>query len=101
MPISVVLQDIHGKRIQELEPPGGLLDRLLPIEDHRFPMLRYVDPYGNTIFNGGQMCPVLEELDRVAARVSGKAEKEILATLRELAIYCRDHPHTYLRFIGD
>jgi len=101
MPISVVLQDIHGKKIKEFAPTGGLLDRLLPIEDRRFPMLRYVDPYGNTIFNGGQMYPVLEELDRVGAEVSGKDEKEILARLRELAIYCRDHPHIYLRFIGD
>ena len=64
-------------------------------------MLRYVDPYGNTIFNGGQIYPVLQELDRVGTEVSGKDEKEILAGLGELAIYCRDHPHTYLRFIGD
>ncbi len=64
-------------------------------------MLRYVDLYGNTIFNGGQMSAVLEELDRIAQSVSGKEEKEILARLNELAIYCRDHPHTYLRFIGD
>lgn len=97
----MVLQDIHGKKIKEFAPRGGLLDRLLPIEDHRFPVLRYIDPYGNTIFNGGQMYPVLQELDHLVTEVSGKNEKEILAGLRELAIYCRDHPHTYLRFIGD
>jgi hypothetical protein len=30
-------------------------------------MLRHVDPDSNTIFNGMQMYPVLEELDRLIA----------------------------------
>jgi hypothetical protein len=101
MPITVVLQDIYGKRIKEFVPTGGLLDRLLPMADPRFPMLRYVDPDGNTIFNPGQMYTVLEELDRLAAEVSSNEAVQILASLREFAIYCRDHPHIYLRFIGD
>lgn len=96
-----MLQNIHGKKIREFAPAGGVLDRLIPIDNHRFPMLRYVDPYGNTIFNGGQMYPILEELDRLAGEVSAEDEKEILASLRDLAVYCRDHPHTYLRFVGD
>lgn len=33
-------------------------------------MLRYIDPYGNTIFNGQQMYPLLEELDRLAEEFS-------------------------------
>ena len=60
MPISVALQNINGKKFKQVVPPMGLLNRLLPIEDSRFPLLRYVDPYGNTIFNGLQMHPLLE-----------------------------------------
>ena len=101
MPISVALQNIHGKKYKELVPDNVLLDRLLPIGDARFSYLRWIDPYGNTIFNGMQMYPFLDELDRLASEIPGEEERHVLRELRELAIHCRDHPHTYLRFIGD
>lgn len=79
----------------------GLLNRLLPLENPEFPLLRYIDPYGSTIFNGPQMYPLLEELDRLAKGISSEGGRELFERLRELAIHCRDHPQTYLRFIGD
>jgi len=101
MGIGVVLQTIDGKRIGSVTKTFGVLDRVLPIGDTRFSMLRYIDPYGNTIFNGDQMYPLLEELDRLAHEVSSEEGKGLLAQIRELAIHCRDHPHEFLRFIGD
>ncbi|HZZ16339.1 MAG TPA: hypothetical protein VFE08_10295 [Candidatus Sulfotelmatobacter sp.] len=64
-------------------------------------MLRYIAPYGNTIFNGEQMYPVMEELDRLAEQASTEDEREILSRIGELAVKCRDQPHHYLRFLGD
>ncbi len=101
MGIKVALQTIHGKDLGLVSKTWGMLDRVLPIGNPRFPMLRYIDPYGNTIFNGDQMYPLLEELDRLAAEVSNEDGKALLAQIRELAIHCRDHPHEFLRFIGD
>jgi len=99
--IKVTLQTIHGKDLGLVSNTYGVLDRVLPIGDPRFPMMRYIDPYGNTIFNGQQMYPLLEELDRLAEEVSSEEGKGLLAQIRELAIHCRDHPHKFLRFIGD
>jgi hypothetical protein len=101
MAITVALQNIHGKKINEVVPATGLLNHLLPLEDPGFPLLCNVDPYGNTIFNGLQMRPLLEELDRLAGNSMRDEEKKVLEEIRELAIQCRDHSHTYLRFIGD
>jgi hypothetical protein len=101
MGISVALQTIDGKKLGSVTKTWGILDRVLPIGDPRFPMLRYVDPDGNTIFNGQQMYPLLEELDRLAQEFSSVEENDLLAQVRELAVHCRDHPHTFLRFIGD
>jgi hypothetical protein len=101
MGITVVLQTIDGKKLGSVTNTTGVLDRVLPIGDARFPMLRYVDPYGNTIFNGQQMYPLLEELDRLAGEYSSVEENDLLAQVRELAVHCRDHPHKFLRFIGD
>ena len=99
--IKVALQTIHGKELGMVSKTYGVLDRMLPIGDPRFPMLRYIDPYGNTIFNGQQMYPLLEELDRLAEEFSSVEETDLLAHVRELAVHCRDHPHEFLRFIGD
>jgi hypothetical protein len=99
--ISVALQTIEGKKLHHIWEATGVLDRLLPIGDPNYLMLRYIDPYGNTIFNGEQMYPVMEELDRLAEQASTEAEREILSRIGELAVKCRDQPHHCLRFIGD
>ncbi len=101
MGIKVVLQTIRGKELGSVTRTLGILDRVLPIGDPRFPTLRYIDPDGNTIFNGQQMYPLLEELDRLAEEFSSVEENDLLAQVRELAVHCRDHPHEFLRFIGD
>ncbi len=101
MGIQVALQTMHGKELGLVSKTFGVLDRILPIGDPRFPMMRYIDPYGNTIFNGAQMYPLLEEIDRLTKEVSSEEGKSLLAQIRELAIHCRDHAHEYLRFIGD
>jgi hypothetical protein len=101
MPIKVALQTINGRKLKEIVPSKALLNRLLPMGDDRFPILRYVDPYSNTIFNGAQMYPLIDEIDQLIKDAADKEDKRILASVRELAVQCRDHPQTYLRFIGD
>lgn len=101
MAIKVVLQTISGEKLDEVLGNRAILNRALPTGDERFPMLRYVDPDSNTIFNGFQMYPVLEELERLIAGTSDQEDKEVLGEVRKLAIHCRDHPQLYLRFIGD
>jgi hypothetical protein len=97
----VALQTIDGRKLKEVIPTKALLNRLLPMGDARFPILRYVDPDSNTIFNGAQMYPLIEELDQLIKDTASEEDKGILADVRELAVHCRDHPQTYLRFIGD
>ena len=100
MPIKVYLQAIDGKKREEVLG-RGILDRVLPMGNPHFPMLRYVDPDSNTVFNGLQMYPVFEELDRLAQGLTDAEEKKILSEILRLATYCRDHPQLYLRFVGD
>lgn len=101
MPIKVAFQNINGKKFKQVLPGKGLLDRLLPIGDARFPMLRWVDPNSSTIFNSNQMYPLLEELGRLVKEADTQENQELLQGIRELAIQCRDSPQTYLAFVGD
>jgi len=77
------------------------LDRILPIGDESYPLLRYVDEYGDTIFNGRQMPQFLKEWDLIMDRAKSQDERESLLQVRRLAEECQKHPHLFLRFIGD
>jgi hypothetical protein len=101
MPIKLALQNINGKKHKELIPDDGILNEILPFDDRRYPLLGWVDPYSNTIFNSNQMHLVIEELDLLAQEVDTKEGKELLFQIRDLAEKCRHSPQTYLRFIGD
>ena len=102
MPIAVFLEDIHGtNRKGSVADAYGGLNRCLPIEDNSFPLLRYVDPYGNTVFNHLQMPQLLEEIDLLIGRCADEESKGLLENVRELAEKCRKSNHLYLRFRGD
>lgn len=101
MPLKVVLQTIDGKRLVEAVPPNAILNRLLPFGDSSFPMLQFVDPYGDTLFNGAQMQGFLPEWNRLTQRVTDKQESEFFQTVCSMAGRCKKEPHILLRFIGD
>jgi hypothetical protein len=79
MPITVVRQTIDGKRLDEAVPRNAALNRLLPIpEDTSFPMIRFIDPFGDTLFSSNQMIGFLPEWDRLRKDVSDKEDGQFL-----------------------
>ena len=101
MPLFAVLQTIEGKRLDEAVPQAAGLNRLLPFGDVSFPFLGFIDPYGNTIFNGTQMQVLLPELELLLQRLIDKEESKFLSRIRDMAERCKSQPHIFLRFIGD
>ena len=101
MAIKVVLQRVRGEVIDQVLDPDRDLERIWLVDDESFPLLQYIDPYGSTIFNEKQMGQVLEELELMAGRARGDRESMLLSRIKALALHCRDHPHEYLRFVGD
>jgi hypothetical protein len=69
-------------------------------ELEKFPLLRGIDPYGNTVFNQPQLPSVIRELREIAQLVP----RDLQDGLLNLATYIErfvGRPHTYLWFIGD
>ena len=91
----IQLRSENGNVIEE----GGVLEssELPDFLDDRYPYLRLVDPYGDTIFSRFQMESVLPELERWAAERPSANIDSVL----QLARKCRDEVHTYLWLIGD
>ncbi|MBC8119987.1 MAG: hypothetical protein H7X75_10475 [Burkholderiaceae bacterium] len=81
--------DVNGidVRIVERAPAGSFC-------------LRFIDPYGDTIFNELQLPALVSELEQLR---DATPEQELRAHIeRVLAFLCTvEGPHCYVRFIGD
>jgi hypothetical protein len=100
--LRVVLQDEEGGEIGEVEANTHLLDSLLPSHnDKRLQCLRFIDPYGDTIFNGLQMEQFLLEWRELAKNAKSPEDAAVLTQVEHLARRCRETPHLYLKFYGD
>ena len=101
MGFCIILENEDGERLEQVDDPKNLLHQLLPSEDASYQYLRFIDWYGDTIFNRLQIQPFLDEWDRITRAARTSEENELLGRIRELAIRCSTKPHLYLRFAGD
>jgi hypothetical protein len=97
MPINVELRNENCKAIYVLEGVYLTSEHVPDYDDSRYPYLRLIDPYGDTIFSGYQMVAVVPELETL---MNERRSPEIEAVLA-LARRCADEVHTYLAFLGD
>jgi hypothetical protein len=102
VPISVIMQTLDGKRFEEVWPLNAELNRWLPrFDDASYPLLRLIDPYGNTLFSSNQMLGFLPEWDRLSQNVTDDEARKLFERVRDIAELCKKKPHTFLRFVGD
>lgn len=102
MGLTIRLETESGSRIQEVDDAKNLLHELLPQEDDTsFQCLRFVDWYGDTVFNQLQLPVLIAELQRTRERVETADEREIIDRLLHLVDKGRSAGRLYVRFIGD
>jgi len=121
MPIEARIEDERGFHVAELRDPRDLLNCVLSLRERvdrdDTKCVRFIDPYGNTVFNGLQLPVLIAELQAhrpflteaaiVAARFTGAAVsvselREYLESLIDLLNDAIDRgPHHYVRFLGD
>jgi hypothetical protein len=99
--IAVILENERGEPIEKLEGKVHLLGKYLPVTDKSFQCLRFIDHYGDTVFNGPQMEQFSTELQNVMRNAETKEEKDLFKRVLDMAKKCEDHPHHYLKFYGD
>jgi hypothetical protein len=63
-------------------------------------LLSQIDPYGDTIFNKGQMLLLSQEIDN-DQEPRGDDEREFLFQVQALCHEGQRKPHRYLWFLGD
>jgi hypothetical protein len=102
MGIDVRLEDEDGNETSVVFDPTFLVEKLLPpFEDESSYCLRFIDPYGDTVFNSLQMPIFIKELEQAIEETSENDVKSIGQKILKLATECQKDDHQYLKFYGD
>lgn len=100
MSFTVQIEDEHGRR--EGDPWVDLRDdALLGGEHPGTTCLRFLDPYGDTIFNQSQIPVLLVELRALALRQQDAGLREAAESLEAFVRRADEQIHLYVRFVGD
>ena len=98
----VELRDENGEVLARAGEIDGAVPGYLPdFENDLFPTIRYIDRYGNTVFNALQMQSVIPELEKLRERATTEAQRRVVDGVLDLARMCSEEPHLYLVFVGD
>lgn len=74
MGIDARHENERGHLIGEVRDPSGFLNWLLPlIPPEQTTCLRFIDPYGNTVFNQIQLVELRKELVALRSRITTRA----------------------------
>ena len=84
---------------RRLQPFNAVLGRLGEWGDSH--CLRYVDPYGDTVFNRLQQVRLVDELELLKRLAQSPQESELLDDITSFVALARAEPHQYLRFVGE
>lgn len=91
---TVILEDEHKNAISLLH------DELYISSSCRlenFNLLKYLDPYGDAVFNHLQMDDLIQDLNILKS----VDDNPLINEIQMLADRCKSEPHTYLAFYGD
>ena len=99
---SVVWQDENGNELGRFDDPG-FHPALLPPEDKppTTAILRFIDPYGDTVLNQAQLDQLLSELESRRTEIADLGVRHALDKLLQFLRPCSHQVHTYVKVIGD
>jgi hypothetical protein len=63
--------------------------------------LRFIDPFGNTMFNQRQLATLATELESKASSVRASDTAQQILRFARLVRTAEGKCHTYIRFVGD
>jgi homoserine acetyltransferase len=94
---TVILEDENGKQIEKL-PQEFMTPYFDDSSISAFKILKYLDPYGDTIINSIQANDFVSDLIQLKKiDQSNYSIDDVIAILKK----CISSPHTYVVFYGD
>jgi hypothetical protein len=101
MGIDVRLEGEDGEAIQEVGDGQMILARAAVSALDGTRLLRYLMPYGDTVFNQAQAADLSDDLRQVIREHSGTPLAEVASRIEPLVERLGSETHLYLWFRGD
>jgi hypothetical protein len=101
MSYAVEVRDAQGKVLASAQLSCELEAAFPEINNPAYPVLRYLDEYGDTYFNSLQVVQILKELDLLRRELVDGIAMGSLESLADIAQVALELPHRQLVFIGD
>lgn len=102
MALSIVLESEKGEMINEvIDKNNTLLFLIAKLDLHESCCLKYIDPYGDTVFNRLQMDDLISELVLLEGFTRNDNEYKLLEKIKKLTTQCKVGAHLYIKIYGD
>lgn len=102
MGLSIRLEDERGEQLEGvIDPHQILLDLINAGNVINTCCLRFIDPYGDTVFNRVQMAQFMKELGELDKFAKNSDQLNLLSRIKELTQRCSQQPHLYIKIYGD
>ena len=101
MGVDAVWKDEFGKERGRVSDPSMLMSQIATGRPEDTVCLRFIDPYGDTVFNQRQIPGVIEELTARLSSLGDEQTRTHVESVINLAKKAKGQVHTYLWFIGD
>ncbi len=102
MGLDFFLEDEQGNAVNSVPDPHNILSGLIAAgSDENTVCLRFIDPYGNTVFNLWQMEPLLSEITGLHRFAKKPEQEELLHQVEELIRQGQQRLHHYIKIYGD
>ena len=102
MALLIALENEFGEKIENIGDTENIFQNALTKNDEEiYELLKYVDLYGNTVFNNLQMDNLIKDLNYLLKNVKNESEKEIIEAIYLLCKKCKNGVHLYIKFYGD
>lgn len=93
--------DEHGDELDVVFDERAIVREIVAAAGSASACLRFVDPYGDTLFNQAQIEALFDELTWMERERLSPPARQQLEKLLALTERARGEAHTYLKFSGD
>jgi hypothetical protein len=102
MGIDVRIESENGEMLAEWGDPHNRTQALLPSRsDASFYCLRFVDPYGDAVFNEAQISFLASEIRRQLDTIQDREARNHGDAILRLVESVEGKPRVFVRFVGD
>ncbi|MDX2072563.1 MAG: hypothetical protein SFV55_29280 [Haliscomenobacter sp.] len=95
---TVILEDENRGEVISLGKEFSLKSFETIVKNRDIKLIKYLDPYGDTIFNCAQMKDLISDLEYI---MQTEPANQVIDEIILFAQKCLNHPHHYLVFYGD